>query len=143
MNNITFPKEFIRGISNKDFIFDGQILPSAFHFEDQGREDKMLEASINWLDDNEAIIVALRQKKDNGKFQFPAGLAKLNLEKVKFFLKGYVENGFSYERAPIEGNQYHGNLLLDSSIDKKIRHIIMNGLALAAETDIIPPCGGD
>ena len=138
MDEKEYPKEFLRGISNKDFIQNGYVLATAFQFEDQGRVDNKTEASINWLDDDGAIIIALAQKKDNGKLQFPAGIAKLNLENVKLVLRSFSEEEFSYERAPVEGNQYHGNLLLKSTISRPVKQLIMNGLALAAGTSIIP-----
>ncbi|MBQ7145463.1 MAG: hypothetical protein IJR95_01670 [Lachnospiraceae bacterium] len=138
MDGKGYPKEFIRGISSKDFIQNGYVLASAFQFEDQGRDDKKSEASINWVDDDGAITVALLQRKDSGKLQFPAGVAKLDLEKVKLILKSFSEEEFSYERAPIEGNQYHGNLLMKSTINKPVKQLITNGLALAAGTSIIP-----
>lgn len=132
-----YPKEFLRGISNKDFIQNGYVLASAFQFDDQGRDDNKSEASINWLDDDGAIDVALKQRKDNGKLQFPAGLAKVDLEQVKLVLVSFPEDFFSYERAPIDGNQYHGNLLMNSTLNKSFKQLIMNGLALAAGTNII------
>ncbi len=128
---------FIRGIANKDFIQGGYVLASAFQFDDQGRADKMLEASINWLDDDGAIAVALTQKKDDGRLQFPGGAVKLELEKVKFVLKTFTEEQFTYERSPIEGNHYHGNLLMSATINRQVKQLITNGLALAVDA-IIP-----
>lgn len=133
-----YPKEFIRGISNKDFIDDhGHVLCSAFQFDDTGRNDGNQEASINWLDDSGAITTALSQKKENGKIQFPGGVARINLGTVKLFLHYYYQAGFSYERAPLENNKYHGNLLLEKSLSKQTRQMLMAGLALAAGTNII------
>lgn len=137
MNKKEYPKEFLRGISNKDFVQDGWVLATAFQFDNQGRKDNMSEASINWLDDDGAIVVAFNQTKDNGKPQFPGGLARLDLEKVKLILGNFTAKDFSYERAPIDGNLYHGNLLMSSTINKPVKQLIMNGLALAAGTSII------
>ena len=50
----------------------------------------------------------------------------------------FSQEGFTYERAPLENNKYHGNLLLDNSLSKQTRQMIMTGLALAAGTNIIP-----
>ena len=133
-----FPDEFIRGISSKDFIQNGLVLSSAFQFEDFRRTDNMSEASINWVDDEGAVELALNQKKDNGKLQFSAGVTRLELETVKLFLRSIPPEVFSYERAPLEDNVYHGNLLIDSKVNKQIRQLIMNGLALVAGTHIIP-----
>ena len=137
--NQNFPEAFLRGLSNKDFVCEGHVLQSAFQFDNTGRADNMHEASINWLDDDGAIEVALSQKKDNGKLQFQAGVAKLNLNTVKLFLATIQNSTFSYERAEIDGNPYHGNLLIDGNTPKQIKSLISNGLALAAGTNIIPP----
>lgn len=131
-----FPNEFIRGISNKDFISNGQVLSSAFQFDDMCRDDKKLEASINWLDDEGAIELALNQLKPNGNPQFSAGVARINVDTVKLMLAS-LKDVFSYERAELEDNKYHGNLLVDGSVTKPIKLLIMNGLALAAGTNII------
>lgn len=133
-----YPDEFLRGIPNKDFISDGQVLANAFQFEDLSREDKQSELSINWLDDEGAIQVALDQRKANGKIQFVGGIARLKRSMVKLVLTNIRQNAVSYERDQLPGNPYHGNILIDSSIEKPIRLLIMNGLALAAGTNIIP-----
>lgn len=133
-----YPKEFLRGIANKDFIDNGHVLHSAFQFDDTGRADGNWEASINWLDDDGAITLALNQRKDNGKLQFSGGVARIDLSYAKMVLHNFSQVGFSYERAPLENNKYHGNLLLDNSLSKQTRQMLMHGLALAAGTNIIP-----
>lgn len=134
-----YPKEFLRGIANKDFIIDnGCILCTAFQFDDVARSDGYREASINWLDDDGAITLALNQRKENGKIQFPGGVARIDLNYTKMILHNFSQADFSYERAPLENNKYHGNLLLANSLSKQIRLMIMNGLALAAGNTIIP-----
>jgi hypothetical protein len=139
MNTEEYSNEFLRGISSTDYVSNGQVLYTAFKFDViPDRNDHMLESSINWLDDDGAIEEVLNQRKDNGKIQFSAGAAKLNLDTVKLFFTNIPKDAFSYERAVVPGNAYHGNLLLSESCDKNIRHLIMNGLALAAGTSIIP-----
>lgn len=137
MTKDNFPEDFIRGISNKDFIQDGYVLASAFQFDYHGREDNMSEVSINWLDDEKAIELALNQRKENGNIQFPAGVAKLNLSTVKFFLKNISAHTFSYERNELPDNPFHGNLLLKNDVTKLVKQLVTNGLALAAGTNII------
>ena len=131
------PKEFLRGITNKDFVKNGHVMQTAFQFDEATREDNMKEASINWLDDEGAITVALNQRKENGKLQFVAGIARLDLSRVKLILASLPEGLFSYERAPIPDNKYHGNLLVSNNADKQMRLLISNGLALAAGSNII------
>ncbi len=137
MGEELYPKEFLRGISNKDFIENGHVLYTAFQFDDTGRDDGNREASINWLDDDGAITMALSQKKENGKFQFPGGVARIDLDFAKMILHNFAQIGFSYERAPLENNKYHGNLLVANSLPKQTRQMLMTGLALAAGTNII------
>ena len=133
-----YPKEFLRGIANKGFIENGHVLYTAFQFDDTGREDGNREASINWLDDDGAIALALNQRKENGKIQFSGGVARINLDYAKMILHNFSQVGFSYERAPLENNKFHGNLLLANSLSKQTRQMLMTGLALAAGTNIIP-----
>lgn len=133
----TFPADFWRGISNKEFISNGFVLPSAFQFDDIVREDGYKELSINWNDCDAALETALNQKKDNGKLQFSAGVANLELEKVKLFLSAFIDQGlFSYERKEVDGNPYHGNLLILGTLDKQRRSLVSNGLALVAGANI-------
>lgn len=132
-----YPQKFLRGLSNKDFVQDGHVLPTAFQFDDVGRADCMHEASINWLDNDGAIDVALKQRKDNGKIQFTAGIACLELELVKLVLNSIPQEVFTYERDELPENIYHGNLLLASSVSRPMKQLVMNGLALAAGTNVI------
>ena len=137
MDNIDYPADFWRGIANKDFLSNGHVLPEAFQFDKEVRSDGYRELSINWNDCEDALTIALNQKRDNGKLQFAVGVANLNLSFVKQILFSYIEQGqFSYERRSIEGNPYHGNLLISNVIDKKARSLISSGLALAAGTNI-------
>lgn len=137
MANETYPNSFLRGLSSRDFVEKGQVLPLAFQFDDNGRSDGNREASINWYDDEGALSIALNQRKENGKLQFPAGVAKVDLELLKLILRNLCQEGFSFERAPLENNKYHGNLLLSNCLKKSMRQLIMSGLALAASTNII------
>lgn len=131
------PEEFLRGISNKDYIKNGHVMQAAFQFDEVGRDDNMKEASINWLDDDGAITIAMNQRKENGRLQFVAGIARLDLSRVKLILASLPEGLFSYERAPNPENNYHGNLLVSNNADKQMRLMISNGLALAAGSNII------
>ena len=138
MNMLPFPDDFWRGIPNKGFVSNGHVLPDAFAFDKEEREDGFRELSINWNDCEESLRIALDQKKDNGKKQFGGGVANLKLSLVELILSEYIKQGlFSYERREIEGNPYHGNLLVASSLEKQRRSLISNGLALAAGTNIV------
>ena len=137
MDKKEFPEEFWRGIANKDFVKDGYVLPSAFQFDNDIREDGFKELSINWNDDDEALKKILEQRKENGKIQFSVGAANLNLSRVKQLLSMYIDRKqFSYERKELEDNEYHGNLLVLGTLDKQLRLMISSCLAVAADTSI-------
>ena len=137
MDTTQYPGDFWRGIPNKDFISNGQVLPDAFQFDKEVREDGYRELSINWNDCQEALTIALNQRKENGKLQFRGGIANLKLSLVELILADYIkQEQFGYERREVEGNPYHGNLLISHTLDKKIRSLISSGLALAAGTNI-------
>lgn len=143
METRDFPTNFYRGIANKDFISNGFVQQAAFQFDDEIREDGYKELSINWNDCDDALNKALEQRKTNGKLQFSAGVANLDLQKVEMMLFDYIRQEiFSYERREVEGNPYHGNLLLKGSVDKRCRSLISSGLALVAGLNIIPQPNG-
>lgn len=137
METTQYPADFWRGIPNKDFISNSLVLANAFQFDDVSRPDGKKELSINWNDCEEALTTALNQRKPNGKLQFPAGVANLELAKVELFLSAFINQGlFSYERNEIDGNPYHGNLLITGTLDKQSRSLVSSGLALVAGTNI-------
>lgn len=139
MEDQGFPEEFWRGLANVDFISQGYVLAAAFQFDDDVREDNYRELSINWNDDDGSLEKILTQTKANGKLQFSGGAAKLSLSMAKMVLKSFIDNRqFDYERRPVEGNDYHGNLLVSADLPKQLRSQISNGLALVAGTNIIP-----
>lgn len=114
-------------------------MPSAFQFDDFVREDGHRELSINWNDEIAALNTLINQRKENGKIQFNAGATKLDLNAVKIVLAAFIDKKeFQYERREVPGNPYHGNLLIKGEMDKKIRSMISNGLALVAGTNIQP-----
>lgn len=132
-----YPDKFIRGISSADFIDEGgRVYTALFQFLDMGREDEFYEASINWYDDEEALLLILEQRKekDDKEFQFKGGAAIIDRSEADRIINNQLYTSiFSYERSPIEGNQYHGNLLRkDKAIKKEIRSIIAASLAMNA-----------
>lgn len=132
-----FPSDFWRGIASRDFISNGVVLANAFQFDDAIREDGYKELSINWNDCDDSLKIALEQRKPNGKLQFSVGVAKLDLGMVELFLSTFIKQGvFSYERRKVEGNPYHGNLLIHGELDKQSRSLVSSGLALVAGTNI-------
>lgn len=130
-----YPDVFYRGISNKDFIIDGRVTADAFQFSKEDRGDGYKDLSINWNDDGNALRTALEQRKSNGKIQFAAGVASLNMKTVKIYLSPYFDKKqFGYERQELPDNIYHGNLLVTNDLAKGLRSLISSGLALATDS---------
>ena len=61
------PERFYRGISTKDAISsEGYITEAAFSFDDfakNPRDDNYCELSVNWNDNEGALLTLLSQKK--------------------------------------------------------------------------------
>lgn len=134
---MSYPANCIRGIrSEADFRDDGRVWDSAVEFEKNNkRQDDFLEASVNWEDDRSVVEFTLNQKKgDSNEFEFKAGCAVISLERLNKILEREIEAGiFFYERRPIAGNPYHGNLLLAATVaaNKREKRFITTGIAFA------------
>lgn len=139
---MSYPDELIRGIASKDYIDeDGRTSASLFQFGDTIREDGFSEASINWLDDESAIDCAMKQLKKDGSIQFKAGVAILPRDWIDMLMRQQTGKGvLNYERAQLEDNPYHGNLLRkDRDIDKKIKNVIAASIAMGVKRIIKHP----
>jgi hypothetical protein len=128
---MTYPEEFIRGIVNEESLDkDGRASASMFQFIDTQRNDEFIEASINWFDDEEALSVIMKQRKECGEIQFKIGAAILSRSMLDMLLKSHTTyNRLSYERKAIEGNKYHGNLLLLKGLERKTKVLICGIIA--------------
>lgn len=124
-----FPERFIRGVPNKDFLDDGRPSSRLLFFKkmDEGKDshlrpvraDGYHEESITWYDNKEALDTVLCQRKDT-RIQFQAGAAIFSRRKLDILTNlSSIEKQYTYERSPIDGNEYHGNLLCHSSITPK------------------------
>lgn len=148
MSNSSYPESFIRGISrnNSEYITkEGYVTQAAFSFDDynpeQRNNDGFRELSINWLDDEGAIEILLKQiNSRRGEVQFQGGYCQIALSSLNS-LRPYIINGhLSYERSPvledkengIVANKYHGNLLLHKDISNKARTNLQIALAVLA-----------
>jgi hypothetical protein len=125
-----FPDNCIRGIPNDSFVRDGLIGTDLFHFKERdAREDGWAEQSVNWQDDDLAIEFSLAQRKENGELHFKAGVALVSRIELDRIRQKWVKLGvISYERQPLDGNLYHGNILLQASM---IRSPLMKQIAAA------------
>lgn len=136
MGIVEYPDSFFRGITSPKFILNNHILSDAFQFDEADRDDDFKELSVNWNDCEEALKLALTQRKNNGNLQFVGGVVKLDLAMVKRVFHTYIQEGtFSYERRAIDGNPYHGNLLISNTLNKQQRSTISGTLGLLAESN--------
>ena len=122
------------------FTAEQNVAIGAFQFSDhtQNRNDTYHEASINWEDDDQAVILLLEQKKEGTEeLMFKYGYARLPLNLVKITLKSLIFKKYlDFERKPLENNPYHGNILLSGNINKPERMMIQNSLASIANNDV-------
>lgn len=130
---MSFPDNMIRGINSKNLIQeDGLVSTDVFYFtDDHTRDDGTFEQSINWEDEENVILFSLKQKKDDGNLQFGGGVAILNRHEIDRLSKlPTISEALSYDRAPIENNPYHGNLLLSAGVTRPRRKLIAATLAI-------------
>lgn len=122
------------------FTAEQNIAIGAFQFSDFSklRNDNYLEASINWEDDDNAVIVLLEQKKEGTEEQlFKYGYARLPLNLVRITLKSLINKEYlKFERKPLDKNPYHGNILIPGNIKKQEKSMIQNILAVIANNDV-------
>ena len=126
---MNYPEHVLKGIPNPDYFYeDGVLKPDLFGFSVLSeKHGDVYEDSINWEDHNDVIPFTLNQKnkRKNDEYQFKAGIAvisKFDLDIMRN--KGYPKGYLDYERAPLEDNPYHGNLLVPKNIDKHRKRTI-------------------
>lgn len=133
-----YPNSFFRGITEQNYK-DGYLLPESFHIDTEtGRNDGYTEISITWNDEPESFtVIASQINERTNAIQFPAGIAEIQRNEFEDRMRPHlVVKNMSYERAPLENNKYHGNILLKASLDKTMRTMIKSQLALLAQAHI-------
>ena len=133
-NLMSYPQNCLRGIPNDDFIDkEGNVLSHLFYFKSRHlRSDGWIAQSINWEDDESARQFTLNQKNQEGEIQFKIGVAvieRILLDAISDLPT--VNHNLTYEKNPLDGNRYHGNLLLKSNVSKAVGKQIAAGIALA------------
>lgn len=130
----------LRGIAKKEWIEDGFVLSGAFQFQSI-RDDGFTELSINWHDDDGAVAELLGRPKDGqAQAQFPGGVAIIDRARMRFSLASHLDNNNIRCIRDTDDcdNPYHGLLLLKNDISKALKRIIVDGLCLAVNDNIIP-----
>ena len=135
-----YPDTFLRGVPNDDFIDrnTGKAKTNVFQFKaNDERNDGFLELSINWEDDDHAIIEIHSRKKENGNLQFKNGAVRILLSDLNL-LNDFpqVAGAISYERRRLSNNPYHGNLLISENIPKHRIKAISSAIILIASDPI-------
>ena len=106
---MNYPKNSIKGIPNNDFLIEGRTVASHLFDFKQIRDDRTVEQSINWEDDESVVDFTLNQRKENGDLQFRAGVAILPRSEIDRLSRLPTIRGLlSYERSPLD----EANLLL-------------------------------
>jgi hypothetical protein len=133
-----YPDNCIRGLSrDSEITVEGFVPENAFYFKNVQREDGWDEQSINWEDDDSVIRFTLNQKKENGDIKYVNGVAVIYRYKIDRLIERISKGLLGYERKPIDGNHFHGNILLKSGTSKKTMKIIAAGISLEVEK-IVP-----
>jgi len=132
-----YPDELLRGIANNSFIdSEGRASALLFQSESSVRYDGLHEISINWYDDENAFRLLLNQRKKNDEteYQFKTGVAILSRYRLDSLINSpNTKDALSYERNIIEGNPFHGNILIKSNIDKHVKRMFEGCLAMCVE----------
>lgn len=138
---MAYPETLLRGlITSSSVTPERYVTVDAFQFQDfrKNRSDNYNEMSINWEDSDEAVDVLLKQKKEGSEDpQFKVGFARMSMASIKDVLRPHIsDKSFSYERKPVEGNPFHGNLLVVANLKGQIIKNIRYSLATIATADV-------
>ena len=126
-----YPDSVYRGFTQQAIQADGTVGGNAFdfkEFESRGIE----ECSINWSDDEGALLQIASQEKDDGRKQFKYGACRIpraELDHSRGFAAA-MTCGLDYERRPVEGNPYHGNLLCKTGLTSASKRALCGMLAM-------------
>jgi hypothetical protein len=133
---MNYPERLIRGISNADFIdSEGRATAMLFQFDD-AEKDGFCECSINWYDNADAMKLLLDQKKQGNEntYQFKIGAAVLLRSWLDEMInRPNCKDALKYERAEIDENPYHGNLLRKIGLTKPINNMLAACIAMCVE----------
>lgn len=91
-----------------------------------------MEVSVNWEDGKESIS-QLRSNEANCR----SGIARVEIARVKEAnsvarAAMTMATIASVERHPVDGNEFHGNILFDPAVDQRLRRRVQTAIALWA-----------
>ncbi len=132
-----YPSECLRGIPPDISLEEAkEINRKIFRFSENNERQQELgnykEMSITWNDCDEAVQVISEQRSERrGGFQFPLGFVIVKRSTLDV-LKRDEEIQLEYERCEIQGNKYHGNILICQEASKNTRRKASTELASKA-----------
>ena len=126
-----FPGSLYRGFTQQAVQADGALGGNAFDFKEFDNRG-VQECSINWNDDSGSLLQIASQAKDDGRKQFKFGACRIPRAELDHIrgLASAMAFDFSYERRPVEGNSYHGNLLCKTGITTASKKALCGMLAM-------------
>ena len=128
--SVAYPNKLLRGVSADGIDSEGRATAQLFRFHPSNDRHNLEEASINWYDNDEAMTILMVQKKEGTDVnQFPFGVAVMSRERLDEVIRR-SSGELSYERAPIVGNQYHGNILQKSGLQSARKRMLAANLAM-------------
>jgi hypothetical protein len=136
---MNYPENCIKGIPDNSFLVeDGSVGSHLFYFKSEyARDDGWTEQSINWDDDESVIDFTFRQTREDGEVQFRAGVVIIPRDEIdRLNNRPTIKGLLSYERQPVNDNPYHGNILLQTNVQKSTMKKIAAGLALAVSKKV-------
>lgn len=123
---IPLPDSCARGVPNSSYV--GVSNGVEFPYPHSIYEQKRSHSSINWIDEEKAIIDLLDEKKIDGNgiesTKYESGYIRIPTKilydlKRSSRLQGFHD--FDFERNPLKTNQYHGNIIFKSNNDKRCK----------------------
>jgi hypothetical protein len=138
---MTSPATLLRGLRKRDFIIPNTTRVHGRAFEPAAevpahRADGCLETSIDFEDDDGALP-RLRRDRVNAAH----GVARLKvvaLDMVKLDFPDLPPHDgplVSYERRPVDNNDYHGNILFSGALEK--HHIVALAGVIACSAKLV------
>lgn len=100
-----------------------------FNKESEKEESKgWCEESINWYDNEDAVKILMNERKrDSDEIRYKEGVAVFCREDLdRIILRQNILEKLKYERDQVEGNDYHGNLLLSKEMESPGKILIRN-----------------
>ena len=128
-----FPENCLRGLRKPEWVDENLIQTAAYvpdHRTSVTRTDGGQETSINWEDDPKVEEFTL-SNEDNAKY----GAARISTSHIQATSDQtkMVKNPLFCERKPLNGNDYHGNIVFARELKKPTVKMLAAALALKSE----------